>query len=164
MKTQSSIQRRIPLLAAGLLLGGIVHTFAWGGKLTKPALAFPEATDSQQRDAILRVLNANPAEFLGGEFINSRTALRYAGSTASLNRFLSSLAACADTRLLIRFNRVLGDAVWTVDHDAEADARRFVIQVNPASKLFDLEQLEIPEFQVRATTRTGQRLPAAATR
>jgi len=67
--------RNALLAATFLLLGSTWNTPAWGGKLARPSLAFPANFDPQQRERIMRVLDERPAEFVGGEFINSRTIL-----------------------------------------------------------------------------------------
>jgi hypothetical protein len=132
-------------LAALAFTGGTFRALALAGELERPSLALPETIDATWREAVMKVLNANPDDFRGGRFINSSTTLRYAGDTDALNRFLAGLAKPPGTRLQVTFSRTVEHS-WTVQHNGWGDARRFEIAVSLDASRIDLSRLVLPEI------------------
>jgi hypothetical protein len=136
-----------PIICLLLAAGTASSAFASAGVLTSPSLAFPKDFSASTRTHILAALQPPPkGKFLGGEFVNSSTTLRYSGDTSALNQFLSGLAKCPGASLLVGFSKTLvpDDCDWMVSHNAVQEGTLFVY-INLKSSRIDLEQLSIPE-------------------
>ena len=131
------------------------HALALAGDLERPSIALPESTDQGWRDAVMQVLNDRSAEYLGGQFINANTMLRYGGDSESLSRFLAGLAKCPGTRIVITFTKD-ADAHWVVQHHGGADARRFHIRIRTGTDGLPLEELRLPDIVGTSETPTGE--------
>lgn len=134
------------VLLAVLGAGILAWTFrVWGlaGTLDRPSLALPESLEADWRAPLMKVLEAPEAEFLGGQFINAVSTLRYGGNTGALNRFLAGLAECPEARIRVQFVRDL-DSAWRLQHNGWSDGREFLVQVALGSDRIHLEELQLP--------------------
>lgn len=91
-----------PVIAAALMIASL-PPFAWGlaGSLAIPSLSFPTGFHSEE---ILQVLSDRSFSFLGGQYINAGSKLRYGGTAAQLNDFLAKLAACPGIKVSVSFS------------------------------------------------------------
>ena len=145
------------LLCSLLAIGPAFRAHALAGDLPQPNLAFPSGFPDVATTNILAALRLPECEYLGGNFINWSTRLRYSGNTTALNHFLAGLARCPGAGLVVRFDRShqTDGCDWLVTHQADPDCRITVL-VNLASPRLNLTELEIPETR-------GPALPAAKT-
>lgn len=91
----------------------------------------------------MKVLEAPEAGFLGGQFVNAVTTLRYGGDTGALNRFLAGLSECPEARIRVQFVRDL-DSAWRLQHDGWSHGREFLVQVALGSDRIHLEEIQLP--------------------
>src|SRR5829696_7022868 len=99
-----------------------VSLFAAAGEVDVPAVAhaagFPEAARLQ----IAAALKREDCKFLGGNWLNAWTTLRYAGDTRALNFFIEELSQCPGVTVSVSFKNSLPDrAVWCVGHSAHSN-------------------------------------------
>jgi hypothetical protein len=131
-----------------LVFGLTTSVLALGGKLTSPGqLSFPKDYPESTRTRFLAALQRPDSKFLGGDFVNSVSNLRYGGDTKALHRFLDALATCPGATVSISF--VAGfdeEADWRVSHNGHK-ANRFHVQINLRSKQIHLEDLVIPDIK-----------------
>lgn len=128
------------------LLAATPRAFALAGELKQPGVALPEAFPEAAQKRINAALNRKDCQFLGGNFINWFTTLRYRSDTKTLNLFLDDLAHCYGVIVSVSFVKALpteGD--WHVHHDAQAN--RFHVRVSLASEQVKLEDLVIPAIK-----------------
>lgn len=132
-------------VALSLLLG-VERVHALAGSLDHPSLSFPESEKELGLDEVMKVLNMKEAKFLRGHFVNAFTTLRYGGDMASLNLFLSRLAACTGAEVALVYHDKLVDetSTWLLQHNAWGNPREFVISVNPDAPGFDKALLKLP--------------------
>ena len=98
--------------------------FALAGQLNEPGVALPEHHPEAARKRIMAALNRADCKFLGGNFLNAFTTLRYAGDTKALNRFLDDLANCPGVTLSVSFVKSLPEAGdWQVQHEARSKSK-----------------------------------------
>ncbi len=139
------MKKIIPIITAVLLLGGGHRAFALYGELKEPGVALSEDLPEAARKRITAALHRTDCRFLGGNFLNSFTTLRYAGETKALNMFLDALANCPGVTLSVSFVKSLPEAGdWHVHH--EAHPNRFHVRVSLASEKLELEHLYLPEI------------------
>ncbi len=147
-----------------LVLAGGHPVFALAGTLERPSLAFPAAVDPAWQAAVIKVLNERPAEFIGGDFINASTTLRYKGPVESLNRFLAGLAGCAELRIHLRFSPDL-DCTWKLEHNGWSDAKDVYVTVHIGNGGLPLDGLQVPVIRgspspaLSKESMTGNRTP-----
>ena len=91
----------------------------------------------------MKILDAPEAKFLGGQFINAVTTLRYGGDTGALNQFLAGLAECSEARIRVQFVRDL-DSAWRLQHNGWSDGREFLVQIGLGSDRIHLEEIQWP--------------------
>ena len=129
-----------------LVFGLAVRAFALAGELKEPGLAFPEGFSESARTNIMASLRRPDCKFLGGQFINLFTSLRYAGDTLALNLFLDGLVKCPGVALSVRFQKdpMPDDCDWLVSHVASKPGR-IAVDVNLKSSRIKLDKLVIPE-------------------
>jgi hypothetical protein len=145
-------------LAGFLLFAGLpFNAPAMAGKLNSPSLAFPKDYPETNRVKIIAALQPADGKFLGGDFLNWTTQLRYGGNTTNLNSFLDRLTKCPEVVISISFSHdftdVLGDdsavADWSVSHSA-SDPNRLHVQINLQSNQIKLEDLSLPDLKSAA--------------
>ena len=132
-----------------LVFGLAVRAFALAGELKEPGLAFPEGFSESARTNIMASLRRPDCKFLGGQFINSFTSLKYAGDTLALNLFLDGLAKCPGVTLSIRLDADRPDheeGDWMVGHNAHQPSN-LTMYVNLKSSKIKLGQLVIPDIK-----------------
>jgi hypothetical protein len=96
-------------VAISLSLLAARSAFALGGTLTTPSISVATASGRDAKDWLAVLANKKYA-FIVGDFINATTNLYYAGDTASLNSFLSDLAAVDGTEIEVMFSKESKDA------------------------------------------------------
>lgn len=134
---------RVLVAVLALALAGAHPALALAGVLKRPSLALPESLDSAWRESLMKVLDERPAEFVGGNFINGSTTLRYEGPVESLNRFLAGLAGCANLLIQVRFASNL-DCSWKLEHNAWANPMELQLTIYTGAGGIPVEQLQIP--------------------
>ncbi|MDB6135178.1 MAG: hypothetical protein JWM59_3421 [Verrucomicrobiales bacterium] len=127
------------ILCAGLISPCRVHGLA--GTLDCPSLSFPSGFSNGEE--IMKVLSNKKFRFAGGCFVNAVSTLRYEGDAASLNEFLTRLAACKGVKLSVSFSDANEELIteseakaleqaetWTLGHNAWGDPNALHITVN----------------------------------
>jgi hypothetical protein len=132
-----------PVATVAVLLACAAPVFALAGTLDSPGVAFSGDYPKKARDQVMAALTRKDCKFLGGEFVNWFTTLRYAGDTKALNLFLGDLVKCPGAAVHVGFKKLDDDCAWRVSHDAHGN--RFQIEVNLNSKKISIEDLYIPE-------------------
>lgn len=130
------------VLGVGILVG-TARVWGLAGTLNRPSVALPESMEPGWRAQLMKVLEAPAAEFLGGQYINAVTTLRYGGDTGALNRFLAGLTECPEARIRVQFVRDL-DSAWRLQHNGWSDGREFLVQILLGSDRIHLEELQLP--------------------
>ena len=122
------------------------RSFGLAGDLTKPALAFPKGFPESAQTNILSAIQRTDSKFIGGNFLNSSTTLKYGGDTRALNLFLEGLVKCPGVILSMRFDTESDsdDCHWLLTHSA-LQPGRFTVHVNLKSSHIKLDDLTIPE-------------------
>ncbi len=120
---------------------GTQQVFGLAGDLKTPGVALSTTLSTNIQAQIQAVLERPDCKFLGGQFINFSTTLRYESETAALSLFLEELAKCPETSLTISFSKeFLEECDWEVQHRPN----HFHIRVNLNSTRMDLEKLALP--------------------
>jgi hypothetical protein len=132
-----------PFATVVVLLVCAAPVFALAGTLDSPGVAFSGDYPKDAHDQVMSALTRKDCKFLGGEFVNWFTTLRYQGETKALNLFLGDLVKCPATAVHVGFKKLDDDCDWRVSHDAHGN--RFQIEVNLNSKKIKLEDLYVPE-------------------
>ena len=132
-----------PVATVAVLLACAAPVFAAAGSLDSPGVAFPGDYPKDAQDKVMAALARKDCKFLGGEFVNWFTTLRYQGETRALNLFLGGLAKCPGVTVHVSFKKLDDECDWRVSHDAQGN--RFQVEVNLNSKQVKLEDLYIPE-------------------
>ena len=135
-----------------LLLSLAAPVWALAGKLDTPGVALPAGYPATRQ--VMAALNRKGVTFVDGHFINAWTSLRYRGDTQAASQFLEDLVACPGVTLFVSFKQLPDDVDWRVGHDANAN--RFQVELNPASKRLDLEKLHIPPAKGPALPPVGK--------
>lgn len=143
-RSEITVSRGLLLAFLGVgILAGTHRVLALAGTLDRPSLALPEALGRDWRTQLMKVLEAPGAKFLGGQFINAVTTLRYGGDTGALNQFLAGLAECPEARIQVQFVRNL-DSAWVLQHNGWSDGREFLVRVALDSDRVRLEEIQWP--------------------
>ena len=132
-----------PVATVAVLLACAAPVFALAGTLDSPGVAFSGDYPKDAQDKVMAALMRRDCKFLGGDFVNWFTTLRYGGDTKALNLFLGDLVKCPGATVHVGFKKLDDDCDWRVSHDA--DSNRFQIEVNLNSKKIRIENLYIPE-------------------
>ncbi|MBL9172502.1 MAG: hypothetical protein JNL10_03110 [Verrucomicrobiales bacterium] len=132
----------LALLGAGIMAGAH-RVLALAGTLNRPSVALPESLGPGWRTQLMKVLEAPDAKFLGGQFINAVTTLRYGGDTGALNQFLAGLAECPEVQIRVQLVRDL-DSEWVLQHNGWSDGREFLLRVALDSGRIRLEDVQWP--------------------
>ena len=132
-----------PVTVVAVLFACTAPVFAEAGSLDSPGVAFPGDYPKDARDQVMAALTRKDCKFLGGEFVNWFTTLRYQGETKALNLFLGDLAKCPGVTVHVGLKKLDDECNWRVSHDAQGN--RFQVEVNLNSKRVKLEDLYIPE-------------------
>ena len=106
----------IALAVVGLLTNGAKHAFAVGGSLNSPDIASSGTTRDRDTAERLKILSDKKFNFIVGYFVNWTTHLDYGGDTASLNAFLSDLAATHGTTIDVAFSKETKTAASPFDN------------------------------------------------
>jgi hypothetical protein len=131
-----------------VVAGAATRALALAGDLKEPGLAFPQGFSESSRERIMGALKRDDCRFLGGNFVNSATSLRYGGDSRALSLFLEGLAKCPGISVSISFQaEPFQEACdWEVEHSAHA-ASHVTVRVNLKSPGLKLEDLRIPEVK-----------------
>ena len=132
-----------PVATIAVLLACAAPVFALAGKLESPSVAFSGDYPKDAQEKVMAALTRKDCKFLGGEFVNWFTTLRYQGETKALNLFLGDLAKCPGVTVHVGFKKLDDTCDWRVSHNAHGN--RFQIEVNLNSKQIKLEDLYVPE-------------------
>jgi len=132
-----------PVATVAVLLACAAPVFALAGTLDSPGVAFSGDYPKNARDQVMAALTRKDCKFLGGDFVNWFTTLRYGGDTKALNLFLGDLVKCPGATVHVGFKKLDDDCDWRVSHDAHSN--RFQVEVNLNSKQIKIEDLYIPE-------------------
>lgn len=122
------------------------------GELEEPWVATAPGYSEENRAKVHAVLKRTDCTYLGGHWLNSHTALRYAGDTKALNLFMEALSQCPDVTLHVNFSRLVQTNDRTPDWMVTqmAPSNHLVIRINLASEAIDLERLYIPDIKSSA--------------
>ncbi len=136
----------LTLAIAFAIVLGTERVHGLAGTLDHPSISFLQDEKELQRDEVMKALNMEGARFLGGQFVNAFTTLRYGGDTAALNRFIEKLADCRGAKVVIAYHGKLINetATWLVQHMAWGNPRQFVISIYKESPRFDASLLKLP--------------------
>ena len=83
-----------PVATVVVLLACAAPVLALAGTLDSPGVAFSGDYPKDAGDQVMAALTRKDCKFLGGEFVNWFTTLRYRGDTKALNLFLGDLVKC----------------------------------------------------------------------
>lgn len=141
------LARRIPLVLIMLLFASTLRAFALAGELSEPGLAMPTNVPPAFSTSLSSALTDAKVKYLGGDFVNGFTALRYGGETRALNGFLERLAKCPGIKLSVRFESYADDPPqdWLLTHDAWHDGYAVCVRINLKSRQLQLADLVLPE-------------------
>ena len=78
------LARRLPLVLAVLLFASTLPAFALAGGLSHPGVAMPTNLPPAFHTNLTAALTDAKVKFLGGNFVNAFTSLRYGGETRAL--------------------------------------------------------------------------------
>jgi hypothetical protein len=132
-----------PVATVAVLLACAAPLFAEAGTLDSPGVAFSADYPKDAQEQVMAALTRKDCKFLGGQFVNWFTSLRYGGDTKALNLFMGGLVKCPGATVHVSFKKLDDDCDWGVSHNALDN--RFQIEVNLNSKQIQLEDLYIPE-------------------
>ncbi len=129
-----------------LIMGMVARVFGLAGTLDQPGVAFPTNIPEADRKEMMDSLKHPDCKYIGGNFINSFTSLRYGGDTKALNLFLSGLLKTPGTSVSVLFSKEVAveGCDWMLSHSAN-QPRHFAVRVNLKSSHINLEELVIPE-------------------
>ena len=135
------------LVLAVLLFASTLRAFALAGELSEPGLAMPTNVPPAFSTNLTAALTDAKVKFLGGNFVNGFTALRYGGETRALNGFLERLAKCPGIKLSVRFENCADEQpqAWLLTHDAWHDGYAVCVRINLKSRQLQLADLVLPE-------------------
>lgn len=140
------------LVSCGLItsLGLTSPVNAAAGTLTQPSVALPAEYSKAHGDKVYAALRRTDSKFLGGNWLNSFTSLRYSGNTRALGLFLEQLSECPGVSVSVSFFRPgpgqdLESTDWQVAHDAHSNS--FNVRINLQSKTVNLEDLYVPPIK-----------------
>ena len=141
------LARRLPLVLAVLLFASTLPAFALAGGLSHPGVAMPTNLPPAFHTNLTAALTDAKVKFLGGNFVNAFTSLRYGGETRALNGFLERLAKCPGIKLSVRFEIYADDQPqdWLLTHDAWHDAYAVCVRINLKSRRLQLADLVLPD-------------------
>ena len=141
------LARRVPLVLAVLLLASTLRAFALAGELSEPGLAMPTNVPPAFSTNLTAAVTDAKVKFLGGNFVNGFTALRYGGETRALNGFLERLAKGPGVKLSVRFENCADEQpqAWLLTHDAWHDAYAVCVRINLKSRRLQLADLVLPD-------------------
>ncbi|MGB0578078.1 MAG: hypothetical protein ACPGVU_00120 [Limisphaerales bacterium] len=126
----------------------VVHeAAAWSGPISRPESYPPKGCPPEAMKQVEAALNRKDCKFEEGSFFNLSAQWSYRGNTEALNGFLKALSECPGTRLVISTNQLFrwqGD--WSVYASPVSEHFFFKIDLNPKSKLIDLNGLKIPSL------------------
>ena len=106
----------IPLAVVGLFASEAKQAFALGGSLNSPDIASSGTMRDRDTSERLKILSDKKFNFIVGWFVNETTHLNYGGDTASLNAFLSELAATHGTTIDVGFSKETKTAASPFDN------------------------------------------------
>lgn len=139
------MKRLFLVLMVGLLLASSLNVLAMAGVLKEPSVAMPEKFPEEARKQVMAALNRKDCHFLGGNFVNWFTTLRYTSDTKALNLFLDELAHIPGVSLHVSFVEEFTDeSDWQLYHDGMQNSLQ--VRISMASKRVKLEDLYIPDI------------------
>ena len=152
------MKTRFQIVSTVLFLAISTSAQALSFELDRPGLS-SSGVSIESFNQIQRVLERADCKFLGGLAVNWHTTLRYQSSTKALSSFLNELSACEGTVIKISFvESIPKETGWHVLHSGGSE---FDVQINIASKEFNLVDLVLPEIRGRAgAEQNEERQPA----
>jgi hypothetical protein len=141
------IRPNLIIMFCGLVAVIAVYSpaFAAQGKLDAPALSMAKDYPEADYQKIKNVLERKDCTFLGGDWLNAHTSLRYGGDTIALNKFIERLSLCPNLKVHVNFFRPSSGGVecdWMVTQHAPSN--KLVVRINLASEQIKIEDLHLP--------------------